>query len=45
MDFDFSNFYWTTADTVTALVAAGGAMIGLSIDRIYKRLVAARRGA
>ncbi len=45
MDFDFSNFYWTTTDTVTALVAAGGAMIGLSIDRIYKRLVAAKRGA
>jgi hypothetical protein len=45
MDFDFSNFYWTTADTVTALVAAGGAMLGLSIDRLYKRLVAAKRGA
>ncbi len=45
MDFDFSNFYWTTADTVTALVAAGGAMIGLSVDRLYKRLVAAKRGA
>jgi hypothetical protein len=45
MDFDFSNFYWTTADTVTALVAAGGAMLGLSVDRIYKRVMAARRGA
>jgi hypothetical protein len=45
MDFDFSNFYWTTADTVMALVAAGGAMIGLSVDRLYKRLVAAKRGA
>ena len=45
MDFDFSNFYWTTADTVTALVAAGGAMIGLTVDRLYKRLVAAKRGA
>ena len=45
MDFDFGNFYWTTADTVTALVAAGGAMIGLSIDRIYRRVVALKRGA
>ena len=45
MDVDLSNFYWTTADTITALVAAGGAMIGLSIDRIYRRLVAAKRGA
>jgi hypothetical protein len=45
MDFDFGNFYWTTADTVSALVAAGGAMIGLSIDRIYRRLVAIKRGA
>jgi hypothetical protein len=37
MDFDV-NFYWTTADTVSALVAAGGAMIGLTFDRIYRRL-------
>jgi hypothetical protein len=43
MHFDLSNFYWTTADTVTALVAAGGAMIGLSIDRIFRRLVALKR--
>jgi len=38
MDFDV-NFYWTTADTISALVAAGGAMIGLTFDRIYRRLV------
>ena len=37
MDFDV-NFYWTTADTISALVAAGGAMIGLTFDRIYRRL-------
>jgi hypothetical protein len=42
MDFDV-NFYWTAADTVSALVAAGGAMIGLSIDRLYRRLVTARQ--
>ena len=44
MDFDFGNFYWTTADTVTALVAAGGAMIGLSIDKIYRRVRVAMKG-
>ncbi len=33
------NFYWTAADTVAALVAAGGAMIGLSLDKLIKRLV------
>jgi hypothetical protein len=38
MDFD-ANFYWTTADTVAALVSAGGAMIALTFDRIYRRLV------
>jgi hypothetical protein len=42
MDFDV-NFYWTAADTVSALVAAGGAMIGLSIDRLYRRLRTAKR--
>jgi hypothetical protein len=45
MHFDLSNFYWTSADTVTALVAAGGAMLGLSVDRIYRRLVALKRDA
>jgi len=38
MHFDV-NFYWTTADTVSALVAAGGAMIGLTFDRIFRRLL------
>jgi hypothetical protein len=32
------NFYWTAADTVAALVSAGGAMLALSFDRIYRRL-------
>lgn len=36
---DLGEFYWTMTDTVSALVAAGGAMIGLSFDRIYRRLV------
>jgi hypothetical protein len=38
MRFDV-NFYWTTADTVSALVAAGGAMIGLTVDRILRRVL------
>jgi hypothetical protein len=33
------NFYWTTADTVSALVSAGGAILVLTFDRIYRRLV------
>ena len=37
MRFDV-NFYWTTADTVSALVAAGGALIGLTFDRLFRRL-------
>ena len=37
MDLDL-NFYWTAADTA-ALVSAGGAMLGLFLDRIYRRLV------
>jgi hypothetical protein len=37
MDFDV-NFYWTTADTVSALVAAGGAVFVMTFDRIFRRL-------
>ena len=37
MDLDV-NFYWTTADTVSALVAAGGAMLALTFDRLFRRL-------
>ena len=33
------NFYWTSADTAAALISAGGAMLGLFLDRIYRRLV------
>jgi hypothetical protein len=33
------HFYWTSADTASALVSAGGAMLGLFLDRIYRRLV------
>jgi hypothetical protein len=42
MDFDV-NFYWTAADTVSALVAAGGAVLVMTFDRIYRRL--ARRSS
>jgi hypothetical protein len=34
-----SNFYWTSADTISALVSAGSAILVLSFDRIYKRLI------
>ena len=37
MDFDV-NFYWTTADTISALVAAGGAVLAMTFDRIYRGL-------
>lgn len=37
MDMDL-NFYWTAADTVSALVSAGGAVLALSFDRVYKLL-------
>jgi hypothetical protein len=33
------DFYWTAADTVSALVSAGGAVMALTFDRIWKRLV------
>jgi hypothetical protein len=33
------NFYWTTADTVSALVAAGGAVLVLHVETIIRRLV------
>jgi hypothetical protein len=33
------NFYWTAADTVSALVAAGGAVIALHVEMIIRRLV------
>jgi hypothetical protein len=42
MDLDV-NFYWTSADTVAALVSAGGAMIGLCWDRILNRLARRER--
>jgi hypothetical protein len=32
------NFYWTAADTAAALIAAGGSVLGLYIERIYRRL-------
>jgi hypothetical protein len=38
MDLDL-HFYWTTADTIAALVSAGGAIFVLTCDRIYRRLV------
>jgi hypothetical protein len=37
-----SNFYWTSADTISALVSAGGAVLVLTYDRIYKRLAKQR---
>jgi len=40
---NLSNFYWTSADTVSALISAGGAILVLTSDRIYKRLVKQNR--
>jgi hypothetical protein len=36
------HFYWTTADTVTALVAGGASMFGLYLGQIAERLLARR---
>jgi hypothetical protein len=33
------HFYWTAADTVSALAGVGGAMLGLFLDVVYKRLI------
>jgi hypothetical protein len=33
------NFYWTAADTLAALAGAGGAMLGLFIDKWTRRLI------
>ncbi len=38
MDLDV-NFYWTAADTASALISASGAILALTADRIYRRLV------
>jgi hypothetical protein len=32
------HFYWTASDTLSALAATSGAMLGLFIDVLYKRL-------
>jgi len=37
MDLDV-NFYWTMADTVSALISAGGAVVVMSAEKIYRRL-------
>jgi hypothetical protein len=38
------HFYWTAADTVAALLAGGGSMLGLYLGRITERLLARRNG-
>ena len=38
------HFYWTTTDTVAALLAGGGSMLGLYLGQITERLLARRRG-
>jgi hypothetical protein len=43
MDLDV-NFYWTMTDTVSAFISAGGAVLVMSAEKIYRRLrVAADR--
>ena len=37
MDLDV-NFYWTMADTVSALLSAGAAVMVMSAEKIYRRL-------
>jgi hypothetical protein len=36
------HFYWTTTDTVAALIAAGGSMLGLYLGQIAERLLSRR---
>jgi hypothetical protein len=38
------HFYWTAADTVSALIAGGGSMLGLYLGQIAERLFARRNG-
>jgi hypothetical protein len=33
------HFYWTAADTVSALASVGGAMLGLFVDVVFRRLI------
>jgi hypothetical protein len=33
------HFYWSSADTLSALAGAGGAMVGLFLDILYRRLI------
>jgi hypothetical protein len=36
------NFYWTTADTISALAAGGGSVIAMYLTQIMERVLARR---
>ncbi len=37
------HFYWTSADTISALIAAGGSMFGLYLSQIAERWLSRRQ--
>ncbi len=38
------NFYWTAADTASALIAGGASVAGLYLSQLAERLLARRSG-
>jgi len=38
------HIYWTSADTLAALIAGGGSIVGLHLGQIAERLLALRNG-